>query len=104
MKVSSCAVALYLKLDKTNTCHCRPKKDAALVCLSEFSKLKLDKAGKTADVRVQKRWIFLTGIGSLGKVGKNGIQQFSFCNLTTEWSHFATTICRYVFESVKSTG
>jgi hypothetical protein len=79
------------------------KKRCALVGLSEFSKLKLDKAGKTADVRVQKRWIFLTGIGSLGKVGNNGIQQFSFCNLTTEWSHFATTICRYVFESVKST-
>ena len=103
MKVSSCAVALYLKLDKQHL-SLSAKKDAALVCLSEFSKLKLDKAGKTADVRVQKRWIFLTGIGSLGKVGKNGIQQFSFCNLTTEWSHFATTICRYVFESVKSTG
>jgi hypothetical protein len=66
MKVSSCAVAPYLKLDKTNTCHCRPKKDAALVCLSEFSKLKLDKAGKLLlPFSRQNRWIFLPGLESL---------------------------------------
>jgi hypothetical protein len=65
MKVSSCAVALYLKLDKTNTSHCRPKKDAALVGLSEFFKLKLDKAEKLLPLSRQNRWIFLPGLGSL---------------------------------------
>jgi hypothetical protein len=41
------------------------KKDAALVCLSEFSKLKLDKAGKLLPFSRQNRWIFLPGLGSL---------------------------------------
>jgi hypothetical protein len=31
----------------------------------------------------QKRWIFLPGITGPGKVGNNGIQVFSFCNIGT---------------------
>jgi hypothetical protein len=48
-----------------------------LLCaaLSESSVIRLDKAGKTAGLQWQKRWILLPGIGSPGKVGNNGIQE-----------------------------
>jgi hypothetical protein len=54
----------------------------------------------------QKRWIFLPGIGSPGKVGDNGIQVLSFAIYRRDGfllcHNFARTIRHYVFESVKS--
>jgi hypothetical protein len=41
--------------------------------LSESSVIRLDKAGKVPGFQRSKRWIFVSGIGSPGKVGNNGI-------------------------------
>jgi hypothetical protein len=37
--------------------------------------IKLDKGRKLLTFNGQKRWIFLPGMGSRGKVGNNGIQE-----------------------------
>jgi hypothetical protein len=47
--------------------------------LSESSVIRLGKAGKLLAFSGQKRWIFLTGIGSPGKVGKNVISSVFPC-------------------------
>jgi hypothetical protein len=60
--------------------------------LSESSGIRLAKPEKLLIFSGQKRWIFVVGIGSPGKVGNNGIQVFSLCDLPTGWSDFATTL------------
>jgi hypothetical protein len=50
------------------------KKDAALVWLSEFSKLKLDKAGKTAALQPSKPLDISSRVGKPVNEENNGIQ------------------------------
>jgi hypothetical protein len=63
MKVSSCGVAVP-EVGQNKHVPLPAKKDAALVCLAEFFKLKLD-TGKLLPFSRQNRWIFLPGLGSL---------------------------------------
>src|SRR5262245_18095830 len=45
----------------------------------------LPKPRKSDSRQRSNRWIFLSGMGSSGKVGHNRIQMLSFCNLPAGW-------------------